>query len=332
MTRNPAPPSNQSAPPGRPRLLTVGDGINDDAFGPVEWALLLSTAMIWGSSFLLIDIGLRSFTPGVVTVARVALGTLALALVPKARRGVDRADLPRVALLGVLWIGIPMILFPVAQQWIDSSVAGMLNAAVPLSTAAWAAALLRRRPNRRQVLGLLIGFVGVLAVTLPEVDSGIGESAGLGAGLLGITLVLVAVVMYGLSANVAVPLQQRYGALPVLLRAQLVALVVVTPYGLLTAGGSSWSWGSAIAMVPLGVLGTGLAFVLMVTLVGRVGGPRGAVGIYFTPIVAIALGVTLNSERLHPSAAIGCLLIIVGAWITSRRVAPATATTPRSQA
>jgi drug/metabolite transporter (DMT)-like permease len=72
-------------------------------------------------------------------------------------------------------------------------------------------------------------------------------------------------------------------------------------------------------MVPLGALGTGLAFALMTTLVGRVGGPRGSIAIYFTPIVAIALGVGLAGESLHPLAAVGCVLVVGGAWFTSRR-------------
>jgi drug/metabolite transporter (DMT)-like permease len=312
------PVTSTSPAPTRQRLLATGDGSSLEAFGTREWGLLAAIAVIWGSSFLLIDIGLRSFTPGVVALFRVSLGALALVVVPRARTPIERADLPRVALLGVTWMGVPLILFPVAQQWIDSSVAGMLNAALPLTSAVWAAALLRRWPERRQVGGLLVGFLGIVLISLPELPSDAISTQGSTATLLGVTLVLVAVVLYGLSANLAVPLQQRYGALPVLLRAQLAAMVVVVPFGLATAGGSSWSWTSFWAMVPLGALGTGLAFVLMTTLVGRVGGPRGTIATYFTPIVAIALGVGLLGESLHPFAALGSALVISGAWIASR--------------
>lgn len=314
-----------STPPRRPadaaprtRLLTIGDGTNLDAFGAREWGLLATIAVVWGSSFLLIDVGLEAFTPGVVALFRVGFGALALAVIPRARRPVDRADLPRIALLGVTWMGIPLILFPVAQQWIDSSVAGMLNAALPLTSAVWAAALLRRWPQRRQLGGLILGLAGVVLVSLPELPTDAIASEGSTATLLGVSLVLLAVVLYGLSTNLAVPLQQRYGGLPVLLRAQLAAMVIIVPFGLATASGSTWSWGSFAAMVPLGALGTGLAFVLMATLVGRVGGPRGTIATYFTPIVAIALGVGLLGERLHPLALAGSLLVVAGAWITSR--------------
>jgi drug/metabolite transporter (DMT)-like permease len=303
-----------TAQPVRRRLLEAGRGSRTEAFGAQEWLLLSSIALIWGSSFLFIDLALESFRPGVIAFARVALGVGALALFPVARRPVPRDDLPRVAFLGVIWAGLPLLLFPLAQQWIDSSVAGMLNGAVPLFGAAWAVLLLRRPLGRTQTLGLLVGFAGVVAISWPEVQG--SRATTLGAGL-----VILAVVLYGLAVNLAVPLQQRYGALPVLLRAQLAALVLLLPFGLWSLPGSDPEWGAALALLPLGILGTGLAFVLMTTLVGRVGGPRGAVATYFIPVVAIALGVIFLDERVAPVALLGTALVLGGAWLTSRREA-----------
>jgi drug/metabolite transporter (DMT)-like permease len=296
----------------RRRLLEAGSGSRPEAFGAGEWLLLAGIALIWGSSFLFIDLALEAFRPGVIALARVALGAAALALVPASRRAVDREDMPRVALLGLVWMVGPLLLFPVAQQWIDSSVAGMLNGAVPLFGAAWAVVLLRRPLGRTQTLGLVVGFAGVVAISWPEVQ-------GSRATTLGAALVVFAVVLYGLSVNLAVPLQQRYGALPVLLRAQLAALVLLVPFGLWSLPGSHLEWGAALAMLPLGILGTGLAFALMTTLVGRVGGPRGAVATYFIPVVAIALGVVFLDERVAPAALVGTALVLGGAWLTSRR-------------
>ena len=294
------------------RLLETHDGTFAHAFGWIEWTLLVSVALIWGASFFFMEIGLRGFEPGVVALARICLGAIALACFPTSRNPVDRQDLPRIALLGVVWMGIPLILFPVAQQWIDSSVAGMLNAAVPLTAAAWAAVLMGRLPRRKQVLGLMTGFAGIAAVSLPEIR-------GAESSALGVALVLLAVVFYGLSTNIAVPLQQRYGAAPVLLRALLVAVVVVAPFGVWSARDSVWRWDSALAMLPLGFLGSGVAFVLVTTLVGRVGATRGSVAIYFVPIVAITLGVAVLGESLSALAVVGTALVLTGAWITSRR-------------
>jgi drug/metabolite transporter (DMT)-like permease len=292
-------------------------GTHKDAFTVADWSLLAGIAAIWGSSFLFMAIGLDSFEPGVVTLIRLMLGAGSLALVPAARRRIDPADRMRVAALGVIWLGIPLSLFPIAQQWIDSSVAGMINGAVPITTAIWATLLMRRLPGRRQLAGIAIGFVGMVAIFLPELQD--TRATALGTGLL-----VVAIILYGLAANMAVPLQQRYGAIPVLFRAQLAALVVVAPIGVAQIPGSSWAWDSALAMVPLGVLGTGLALVLMTNLVGRVGSTRGSVAIYFVPVVAVALGVAVRSEAVHPIAVAGMLLVLAGAWVTSRKESRAT--------
>lgn len=310
-----------TGPPGRSRLDVTTSGTHLDAFGRTEWALLAAVALLWGSSFLLMDLGLVGLDPAVVTLSRIGLGAITLAMFPRARRTkIDRGDLPRVALLGIVWMGIPLSLFPIAQQWIDSSVAGMINAGMPLTTALWATVFLRRAPGRLQLIGLIVGFLGIVAVTLPEVP--VGAGAGSSRTGLGAALVVTAVVLYGIAANIAVPLQHRYGALPVLLRAQLFALIPVVPLGVHGLGDSSFEWVSVLAMLPLGALGTGLAYVLMTTLVGRVGGPRGTVAIYFVPLVAIVLGVTLLGERLHPFAVIGTMFVLIGAWAATRRESP----------
>lgn len=294
------------------RLLSTAEGTLTAAFGAAEWGLLVGIAVIWGSSFLWIEIGLDSLRPGVVVMSRVLLGVAVLAVFGKARQAVDRADLPRIALLGLVWIGIPLSLFPIAQQWVDSSVAGMMNGAVPLTAAAWATLLLGRFPGRLQRAGLAIGFAGVVAISWPQLTT--SRSTAAGVGLIGL-----AVFLYGLAANLAVPLQQRYGALPVLLRAQLASLVVVLPFGLFQLRGSTFTMRSLLAMIPLGALCTGLAFVMMTVLVGRVGSTRGTVPIYLVPVVAIALGVAVRGESVAPIALAGAALVVIGAWLTSRR-------------
>ena len=315
-TQGPAPAAAAAAAgtglPPRRRLVETAEGQSTDAYGAREWALLAFTASVWGSSFLWMDVGLDAFAPGVITLARIGLGALALSLFPRARRPLPREDWPRVALLGVVWMGIPLTLFPIAQQWVDSALTGMLNAGVPLTSAVWATVLLRRLPGRIQLVGLLLGFAGIVAISLPELG-------GDGSTALGIVLVLTAITLYGLATNLTVPLQQRHGSLPVILRMQLVALVVVAPLGLWGLRTSTFAWGPALSMLPLGMLGTGLAFVAMATLVGRVGSARGSISIYFTPVVAIGLGVWLRGDQVTATSLFGTVLVLVGAWLTSRR-------------
>lgn len=296
----------------RRSLIETAHGTRREAFGLQEWALLFAVAGIWGSSFLFIEVGLEHLGPGLVAFGRVGIGALTLAALPKSRRPIDRSDLPKIALLGILWMGAPLLLFPIGQQWIDSSLAGMINGAVPIFATVTAAILLRRPPPTRQLAGVAIGFGGVVAVLWPATRG--AEATALGAGL-----VLLAVVCYGVALNLAVPLRQRHGALPVLLRAQIVALVVLAPAALVSLPDSDFAWSSALAVVALGFFGTGWAFVAMTTLVGRVGATRGSVANYLLPVVAIALGVVLLDETVETISLLGTVLVLAGAYLTSRR-------------
>lgn len=293
-------------------LIETAQGTRREAFGPQEWALLASVAAMWGSSFLFIAIGLEHIGPGLVAFLRVGIGAVTLALLPQSRRAVDRADLSRVALLGLLWMAAPLLLIPIGQQWIDSSLAGMINGALPVFATVTAAFLLRRSPGRRQLVGIAIGFVGVVAVLWPATRN--ADATALGAGL-----VLLAVLCYGVAVNLAVPLQQRHGALPVLFRAQIVALVLLAPAAIVSLPSSELEWSSALAVTALGFFGTGWAFVAMTTLVGRVGATRGSIAIYFLPVVAIALGVVFRNESVAAVSLVGAALVLAGAYLTSRR-------------
>src|SRR5690554_4840940 len=196
-----------------------------DAFTAKDWGLLVAVALMWGGSFVLMDLGLKGLHPATITWLRLLFGVATLACMPAARRPLPRAEWPMVALLGTVWMAVPFLLFPVAQQWIASSLAGMINGAAPLFTAAVAALWYRRAPRRWQLSGLLIGFVGVLTIYWPTLDE--MQATALGAGLI-----LLATLFYGIAFNLASPLQKRNGALPVIWRALLVGLALSTPYGL----------------------------------------------------------------------------------------------------
>jgi drug/metabolite transporter (DMT)-like permease len=281
------------------------------AFTGQDWALLAGTALMWGSSFVWIEEGLESFPPPLITFVRIALGAATLGVLPRARAQVDRQDIPQIALLGLVWMALPFLLFPIAQQWIDSSLAGMINGATPIFAAGIAALIARKMPGPRQVVGLLLGFVGVVAVSWPAVNNARSTA-------LGVALVLIATILYGVAINLAVPLQHKYGSLPVLLRAQLFAMALTVVPALVSLSHTTFETSSALAMIPLGALGTGLAFVFMTTLVGRVGPSRGSITVYFVPLVAIALGPLLRDESLEVISLIGMVVLLYGAYLASR--------------
>lgn len=300
-------------PAARPRrLISTAEGTSTHPFTPTDWGLLLIPSLIWGASFLLIAEGLEAFEPGLVTLLRIVFGFGALAAIPAARHTtIDRDDWPRIALVGVVWIAFPMTMFPLAEQWISSSVTGMLNGSMPLFSAAVAGLLLRRLPGRSQLLGLAAGFVGVVAISLPSLQGG-------SRAALGPSLVVLAMVSYGFATNLVVPLQQRYGTVPVIWRAQAVAIVLTAPFGLAGVPSSHFAWKPLAAVFVLGAVGTGLAFIAAGTLMGRVGATRGSVLAYLIPVVALVLGVVFRDESVEAIALGGLALVLAGAFLTTR--------------
>lgn len=295
------------------RLISTTHGTNREAFTATDWTLFLSLSLIWGSSFLFMAIGLDAFHPGLVTLIRVALGAAFLAFIPRTRAvKVEREDWAKIITLAAIWTAIPFTLFPIAQQWIDSAVAGMLNGATPILTALLATVLLRALPGPLQITGLVMGFAGIVAIAVPS--AGDGTTAA-----IGVALILLATVGYAISLNMVPPLQQKYGSLPVMARILPVATLMVLPFGLFGLTESTFAWSSLLAVAATGILGTGLAFVLMGNLAGSVGATRASFITYLIPVVALALGVVFRDEVISPVAIIGVGLVIGGALLASRR-------------
>ena len=276
-----------------------------------DWARWAVPGLVWGMSFFFIAEALDAFPAAVITPLRVGLGFLTLSLVPATRRTrIEAADRWRIALLGIIWMAIPLSLFPFAEQHVSSSVTGMLNGATPIFVTIVAASMARKVPHARQLTGLLIGLGGVVLIALP---AGSGKNS-----LTGVVMIFVALVFYGFALNVAVPLQQKYGALPVLWRSQAVALVATLPLGLTKVGDIHFTWKAMLAMIGLGVLGTALAYVMMTDNAGRLGSPRASASVYLIPVVSLLLGALVRDEHVAVLSVLGCAVALVGAWLASR--------------
>jgi drug/metabolite transporter (DMT)-like permease len=234
-------------------------------------------------------------------------------MIPKARQPVPKQAWPNIIVLSLVWLAVPLTVFPFAEQHVSSSVTGMLNGATPLFVAVVASVIARRLPPGRQMLGLAVGFFGVVLIALPSIR----ESS---SSMFGVALIFGALVLYGFSLNVASPLQQMYGSLPVLLRAEIVAVIFLTPLGVysLINNDRPFALGPFAAMLALGVLGTAMAHYAMVTLSGRIGSTRAAGSLYLIPAVSLALGVFVNNETVAPLAVIGSVVAVVGAYVLGR--------------
>lgn len=292
--------------------LADARGSHAGSFQIYDWALIVAVSLIWGSSFLWIAIGVDSLSPGVVAFARVALGSAALFALPASRRRIDRADWSSVAVVGIAGNAGPAMFFALAERDIDSALAGMINSAAPIATLVIAFALGNRAVHTRHVAGLGAGFLGVVLMALPSLS-------GADAPLLGIGYVLLAVFGYGLTTNVIVPLQQKYGSLAVVANAQALGAVLLVPVAIFGVGSSDFSWRPVVAVLFLGVVGTGFARALSATLFGRAGAQRGSAVTYFVPIVAIILGVLVRDESVEWIQLAGLALVLMSGVMIARK-------------
>jgi drug/metabolite transporter (DMT)-like permease len=277
----------------------------------MDWILLIVPGVIWGTSFLFIAEGLEAMGPDGVTFTRILVGFLVLALFPGSRGPVRRADWLGIALVGVLWMAFPLSMFPYAEQHVSSALTGMLNGAVPLFTAVVAAGMARRWPSRGITMGLAVGLAGAVLMGLPTLGQGRSTA-------LGVLLILAALVSYGFALNVARPVQQRNGALPVIWRAQAVALVLTAPLGLPEVLNAHWSLAPLLSLLALGALGTGVAYVLTVMAAGRVGATKASATAFLIPPVALLLGVLVRGEHVATLSVLGGAVCLAGAWLMRR--------------
>lgn len=273
----------------------------------VDWALVIVPGIIWGASFLFIAEGLAAVAPNGVTFARIAIGFLTLSLFPSARKPVARADWAGTALLGVLWLAFPLSMFPFAEQHVSSALTGMLNGATPLFVAAVAGLIAHQLPERGVMAGLVVGFGGAVIMALPAMG---GTSSAFGIGLI-----VAALVSYGIALNVARPLQQRNGAIPVVWRALGVALILTAPLGLPEVLKGEWTLRPALALLALGAGGTAIATVLAATAAGRMGATKASVAAFIIPVVALVLGVIVRGERVSIVSLLGAAICLLGAVI-----------------
>ena len=156
--------------------------------------------------------------------------------------------------------------------------------------------------------------------------SSVGEGAG--ADAAGILWLLLALVCYAVAVNIARPVQGKYGAAASMLWLTIFGALWSLPLGIAAVAPQRLQLGGHRALVVLGAMGTGIAFALYGVLLHRAGPVRGMIGIFFTPIVGLALGVTFRDDELHIIAIVGMLVVIAGAMLTSRPE-PALAQQPR---
>ena len=292
------------------------EGTSQADFRTRDWGQIGLAAFIFGSSFLFVTLSLRSLNSGTVAFGKAALGAAALAIVPAARCSIHRTDWGRLVLASLLGMAVPTILSVIAQELIPSALAGMLVSATAIFTAAVAAVETRTLPRGTRLVGLLVGFTGIVLLSAPNLT-------GLDAEALGVVLFLAAVLGHSVALTIYAPLQQTYGSMPVALWLVAVSAVLLAPFGLFGLTDSTFELTSVIALLILGVIGTGFVWAVYLGVIGRVGAVRASVAGYIIPIAALVLGVLILGERVEILQVVGVVVALAGGYILSKGKASA---------
>jgi drug/metabolite transporter (DMT)-like permease len=297
------------------------------------WLVFVALALVWGSSFLWIKIGVtEGLTPLALVTFRLWIGVLflvAAARLTGARLPKDRRVTVALGLVGLLNTAVPFVLITWGELWIASALASILNGLVPLFTIMIAAMVLRDEPiTVNRLVGLLIGFGG--AVVLLARNLGPSPTADAQLALLGELAVVIASVCY---AFAAVIFRWKFSgreliddpvrgprsmnpveiALPAVFTGALattaVTLAVDVRAGAIVIPPTPLAW---VAVVWLGTLGSGVAYLLYFRLLSAWDATRSTLVTYAMPIVGLALGVIVLRETIDLQVIAGSALIIAG--------------------
>lgn len=281
-------------------------------FGVTDWLLSLGMALTWGSSFLLIDIIIRYAPATFVPFGRSFFGMVALFFVPGSRNKIAPEHRRKIWVLGFIWMALPFFLFPIAERTVASSIAGMMNGALPVVVIVVTSVWMRTKPSGQRLIAVLVGFLGIVLIAVPSINDGSS------ADIKGIFYLLAALICYAVALNMARPLQAIYSPATLMLRVVSISTLLSAPLGLFALRSTTFTMSLFAATVVLGALGSGIAFLLFGTLLKRTGTVRAMIPTYFTPIVGTFLGVLFNDEKVLALSLVGMLIVIFGAWLTSR--------------
>jgi drug/metabolite transporter (DMT)-like permease len=304
------------------------------------WVSFVSLALVWGSSFLFIKIGLDQGLPPFVLVSyRLASAALFLLVVIRLTHGSlprTRDAWSRLIVLGVVNVAVPFSLLTWGEQYTSSAIAAIGNGLVPLFAIVLASLVLHDEPiTLNRLAGLVIGFVGAVLLASPSLGKGSGGGSQELVGELAIALASLSYACGAVYARHAItgrpiiddPVRGPRPPTPVeiALPQVVVAGTVTTVLAIITEIGQADrviappSLPAWFAVLWLGLLGSGVAYLLLFRIIRAWGATRATLVTYIMPIVGIALGIAILGERLDPAEIAGTVLIIGGLLLANSK-------------
>jgi drug/metabolite transporter (DMT)-like permease len=285
-----------------------------------DWLLLLAIGVMWGTSYAFIKLGVETLPTFTLIASRLGIGLALLVTVLVVAR---QAPPPpgriyvHLAVMAAINIVIPFTLITWAEQSVDSSVAAVLNGAVPLIVIVLAALVFHDEPiTLNRLAGVIVGYVGVIVLVLPGLVAAAGGSEITGElALLGSTLAYGIGAVYarrnikGLRPMVPAVFQVGFAFLMV----SVLALVTENPFAV------QWNGDAVLAVVWLGLLGSGLAYLIMFRLLSRIGATATSQLAYLLPVVGIISGALMFHEMIDARILIGTALILGGVTLVNSK-------------
>jgi drug/metabolite transporter (DMT)-like permease len=283
-----------------------------------DWGIFIALSVIWGSSFILIKWGLEGLTSYQVASLRiVAAGLVLLPVTVKHIRSIPSSKMGYVFLSGVLGSLAPSFLFCIAEEGIDSALAGTLNALTPIFTIIAGAVLFSNKIPSNKVVGIVIAFVGCVLLLFSK---GIRDSQN----IIDSSYVIIATLLYGINVNMVQKHLKEVGSLKTasvaLSLCAIPALIILIATGYFNLNFSNEAIiSSTISSVTLGMFGTALATIIFYVLIKRAGAIFSSMVTYGIPFVAIAWGIVFNEDVTWKQ--IACLgIILAGVYYANRNI------------
>jgi drug/metabolite transporter (DMT)-like permease len=274
----------------------------------------LVTVVVWASAFVGIRAAGEDFSPGALSLGRLALGSALLGAFVLFRREAlpGRRDVPILLMIGVLWFGVYNLTLNEAERRIDAGTAAMLVNIGPILIAALAGILLREGFPRTLVVGCAIAFTGVVVISAATSELGVGATWGAG-------LCIVAALAYSTAVVAQKPLLSRASALTVTWLACTIGAAFCLPFAFQLVDEIGRAERSSVAwMVYLGVFPTSVGFMTWAYALSRTSAGRMGATTYLVPPIAILIAWAFLDETPPELALLGGLLCLVGVGIARR--------------
>jgi len=296
--------------------------------GTADWrvvAAVVVTVLAWGSAFVAIRFVGRDFSPGALTLGRLAVGALVLTgtVLTQRRVRLTRQEWGLVTIIGVAWFGIYNLALNAGERTVDAGTAAMLIQVAPILIGVLAGVFLGEGFPRMLVIGGLVAFAGTVVI-------GISTSTGQ-ADVTGVLLVLVSAITYAVAMITQKVVLRRVPGLQVTWLACVIGMVVSLPFlGSLLRDLAAAPTASIVGVVYLGVVPTAIAFSTWAYALSRTSAGRLSVTTYAVPPVAIAIAWVLLQEVPTLIAVLGGALSLIGVGIARRPSRPTPRTPPPS--